>query len=131
MIKYTIIIIIFTGCRMTTPLTETEIMSFVADNFIYESDINSEWETYEEIQIDYTGDCEDSVTLYLGLMYEHTGIKLNGVITQFVNGEYHANVRTDIVDYLLTPHDPTSEPGDHEVIKEFTYDEWMFLTWIM
>ena len=130
MIKYLIIMIVFIGCGAGSNITESDIMSFVADNFIYESDVTSDWETYEEIKRDYTGDCEDSVTLYLGLVYEHTGIKLNGVITQFENGEYHANVRTDIVDYLLTPHDPTSEPGKHEIIAEFPYDIWMLITWI-
>ena len=131
MIKYLIVMIVFLGCGTATDITESDIMALVAENFIYEKDVNHEWETYEEITPDYTGDCEEAVTLYLGLVYEHTGMKLNGVVIQFDNGKYHAAVRTDLVDYLMTPYHPWIESREHKIIMEYTFDIWMMLTWIM
>ena len=126
------VVLIIAGCSVPTMgRTEEEILADVSSNFVYVSDgDDDQWQTFDEINASWAGDCEDAVTLYLGLVYHETGEKL--AMEAYSNGDDdHAVVRTPLVDYPLTPFAPgwvLSEDWEYQ----FTigYDLWMLGTYV-
>jgi len=118
------------SCTLGTGRTESEILADVALNFTYVPDVAGadRWETFAEVNESWAGDCEDAVTLYMGLVYRETGTKLSVELYQY--GERgHATVRTDLVDYPLTPFNPERVLNEVWVlICEIEYDLWMMGT---
>jgi len=124
--------ILLLSCTLETGRTEKDILADVALNFIYIPDVvgKDKWETFAEVNESWAGDCEDAVTLYMGLVYRETGTKLSVEVYQY-GDRYHATVRTDLVDYPLTSFNPERVLNDVWVLKcVIGYDLWMLGTYV-
>ena len=125
-----VVVIVALSCTMETGRTEEDILNDIATNFVYVSDGDiDEWQTFNEIYASWEGDCEDIVTLYLGMVYRETGKKRRGVIIGKEGIFCHAVVETPIVDYLLTPLQPSAIFTWYDVLLNLSYDEWMLKTY--
>jgi len=124
-----VVVIVALSCTMETGRTEEDILNDIATNFVYVSDGDiDEWQTFNEIYASWGGDCEDAVTLYLGMVYREVGEKRRGVLIGKGGYFCHAVVDTPIVGYLLTPSRPTVVFTWYDILLDLSYDEWMLKT---
>ena len=115
---------------MISGRSEQEIAAEIYQNFTTVPDIGEEWATFEEVLVSWQGDCEDAVTLYLGMVYMETGKKLKAGV-YYDDGHFHAAVLSDLYDYPYTPFRPGKTLDGWLWLASYTYDEWMLITHIL
>lgn len=116
--------IVLAGCFSPTGRSSQDILLQILREYTYVEDSVDDWQSYSSVRQTMTGDCEDAVTLFLGMVYEETGDKLIAGIYISDEGR-HAAAIVPWVDWPITPYNPGWKMEGYTLESEYSYDQWM------